>query len=281
MSRMPTAAATALLLAVAAAPAPAPAGVLPWGKREAATPKPAAAEPAPESARRAGPEARAAAARLDPLGRVAFWTRETTLDPRDAEAGVALAEALRALGRNEEAAQTAERVLMLQPAHVEALLELARAQLARNQGFYAIEPAKKAQAAAPRDWRALSLLGVAYEQVGRGAEAKQAWQTALKLSPDNPAVLANLALQQAAGGDLGGAETLLRRAAAKKDAPVKVRQNLVVVLGLQGKLQEAEKLAREDLPPEAASANLAWLRSAAPASGRSWDTLKAAPSAVN
>jgi Flp pilus assembly protein TadD len=122
---------------------------------------------------------------------------------------------------------------------------------------------------------------VAYEQVGRSQEALAAWEQALRLSPENPAVLANVAMSKAAAGDLPAAEALLRRAVARKDSTVKVRQNLVLVLGLQGKLQEAERLAREDLPPEVASANLAWLRSAAAGGGRSWDALKGAGTASN
>ena len=130
--------------------------------------------------------------------------------------------------------------------------------------------------AAPKDWRAPSLLGVAYEGVDRAAEARAAWETALRLSPENPGVLANLALSWAAAGDLPRAEALLRRAAARPDAGMKVRQNLVFVLGMQGKMAEAERLLRDDLPPEQAAANLAWLRSAAAGGGsaRSWDAVR-------
>ena len=69
----------------------------------------------------------------------------------------------------------------------------------------------------------------------------------------------------------------MRQAVAKPGAPIAVRQNLALVVGLQGRLDEAERLARQDLPPEMVENNLAWLRSAtaAPAgAGRSWDSLK-------
>ena len=39
-----------------------------------------------------------------------------------------------------------------------------------------------------------------------------------------------------------------------------MRQNLVLVLGLQGKFAEAEDLLRRDLSPEDASANIASIR---------------------
>jgi Flp pilus assembly protein TadD len=39
-----------------------------------------------------------------------------------------------------------------------------------------------------------------------------------------------------------------------------VRQNLALVVGLQGRFQEAETIARADLPPDEAAANVAYLR---------------------
>ena len=53
-----------------------------------------------------------------------------------------------------------------------------------------------------------------------------------------------------------------------------------MVLGLQGKLAEAEQLARQDLPPEQAENNLAYLRAASTGAGanRSWRALEGAQS---
>jgi Flp pilus assembly protein TadD len=162
-------------------------------------------------------------------------------------------------------------VLVIQPDNQDAMLELARAHLAAGKGFHAIEPLRKAQAMSPRDWRILSLLGVAYDQVSRGAEAEAVWTQALALSPNNPAVLSNQAMHFAAAGDVVRAEQLLRVAVAQPGATIRERQNLTLVLGLQGKLAEAEQLIRQDLPPEQAEANLAYLRAAAGGAGRSWD----------
>jgi Flp pilus assembly protein TadD len=39
-----------------------------------------------------------------------------------------------------------------------------------------------------------------------------------------------------------------------------VRQNLALVVGLQGRFAEAESIARSDLPPEEAAANVAYLK---------------------
>ncbi len=229
--------------------------------------------------RRASAQERALVARLDPLARAAFWGREAQTDSNDIEAGLGLSQALRALGKNDDAVEAAQRVLVTHPTNVEAMLEVARGHIGRGQGFYAIDPARQAQALAPRDWRAPSLLGVAYEQAGRDEEAMTSHRLALTLAPNNPAALSNLAMFLAGRGQAVQAESLLREACAKPGAGIAIRQNLALVLGLQGRLDEAEKLVREDLPPEQVASNMAYLRAAAAPNGpgRTWDAMRANP----
>ncbi len=270
--RLALAATTAVMALAVATPSWAIFGL---GRRTPQTPpatapvQPGATAPgaatAPNAPRKATAEERAQAERLDPLGRSAFWSREADVDPRDAVAGVRFSQALRAMGQPDKALEAAQRVLIVYPDDVEALLEVGRNQIARNQAFYGIAQLKHAQQLAPRDWRPLSLLGVAYDQTQRPAEARQAWQQALALSPDNPAVLSNIGLSQAAAGDTAAAEASLRRAVAQPGATLQTRQNLALVLGLQGKTAEAEQWLRQDLPPEMATANLQWLRAASAA----------------
>lgn len=240
---------------------------------------PAAQAPAPPRPPRATPEQKALADRSDPLTRSIFWGQQVTADPKDAEAGVKYANSLRALGRNKEAAETAEAVILYDPRNVEAHLEIGRARIAEGQAFYGIESIRAAQALAPRDWRPLSLLGVAYEQVSRPDDALAAYDQALRLSPENPAVLTNLAMFHAARGDGPQAEGLLRRAVARPGATKEMRLNLALVLGVQGKLAEAERVLREELPPELAENNLAYLRAYSPATSggaptRTWESLR-------
>jgi len=245
-------------------------------KRAKDAPQPAAAA-APQAPRKATPAERAEAQRADPLTRMAFWSTELERDGRDVEAGVGLSQALRALGRYDEAADAAAGILIFAPDNYDALMELARANVARGQGFYAIEPGRKAAALQPRDWRPLSLLGVAYEQAKRDDEALAAHRQAVALAPNEAVPLSNLAMHLASSGDLKGAETALRQAAALPTATIQVRQNLALVVGLQGRMDEAEKLARQDLPPESVDNNLAWLRAAIgqESATRSWNAVKA------
>ncbi len=242
-------------------------------------PKPASQAEAPAAPviQKASAQQRAEARRLDPLARAAFWGSEFEIDPADAEAGAGLAQALRGLGRNDEAAVAATKGLVSNPNDSALLMELARAHMARGQGFYAIDPARKAAAQNPRDWRPQALLGVAYEQAERGEESEAAHRQALALAPNEATPLANYGMHLAAKGDLTGAEAQLRRAAALPTATIQVRQNLALVVGLQGRLAEAEKLARADLPPEQVANNLAYLRAAIGQAGanRSYDAMKA------
>lgn len=267
MCRMSALAATALALSLFAGPSLA-------ASKDKAAPA-TAASPAPV---KATAQERAKVARLDPLARAAFWANEAQVDSADVEAGIQLSQALRQLGKYDDAISAAQKATTAAPGNVEALLELARGQVGRGQGFYAVEPAREAQRLAPRDWRAPSLLGVAYEQASRYEEALAAHKLALGLAPDNPVVMGNLAMFYAARGETAQAESLLRQAVAKPGAPIAVRQNLALVLGLQGRMDEAERLARQDLPPEVVENNLAWLRSAtaAPGVSRSWDSVRKA-----
>lgn len=246
MSRMPALLATVALIALSGTPTLA-------ADPTAAT---AAQARAPSSA-----AVRATYDRMDALSRSVFWASEQQADPTDAVAGVKLAQALRELGRYDQAAEAAQATLTVQPNNLDALLELGRAHIARGQAFYGVAPLEQARDLAPRDWRPYSLLGVAYEQVRRTDDARAAWNQALALSPDNPDVLTNAATAALTHGDAPGAETLLRRAVAQPTASAKVRQNLAMVLGLQGKMGEAEQILRRELPPEQAEQNLQWLRS--------------------
>ena len=246
MSRMPALLATVALIALSGTPTLA-------ADPTAAT---AAQARAPSSA-----AVRATYDRMDALSRSVFWASEQQADPTDAVAGVKLAQALRELGRYDQAAEAAQATLTVQPNNLDALLELGRAHIARGQAFYGVAPLEQARDLAPRDWRAYSLLGVAYEQVRRTDDARAAWNQALALSPDNPDVLTNAATAALTHGDAPGAETLLRRAVAQPTASAKMRQNLAMVLGLQGKMGEAEQILRRELPPEQAEQNLQWLRS--------------------
>jgi Flp pilus assembly protein TadD len=60
--------------------------------------------------------------------------------------------------------------------------------------------------------------------------------------------------------DLPKAEETLRQAYASSKADSRIRQNLALVVGLQGRFAEAEEIVKADLPPDEAAANVAYLK---------------------
>jgi Flp pilus assembly protein TadD len=110
------------------------------------------------------------------------------------------------------------------------------------------------------DWRILSVQGAVLDQLGRHGDAQRHYASALRLVPDEPSVLSNLGLSYALSKNLPQAEATLRRAAAQRASDPKIRQNLALVIGLQGRFAEAEKIVRADLSSEEASQNVAILR---------------------
>jgi Flp pilus assembly protein TadD len=124
----------------------------------------------------------------------------------------------------------------------------------------ALEVLNRAHTPDQPDWRILSAQGAVLDQLGRHDEAQNYYSSALKIRPDDPGVLSNLGLSYALAKDLKNAEVTLRRAAESGGTDPRVRQNLALVVGLQGRFSEAESIARAELPPDQATANVAYLR---------------------
>jgi Flp pilus assembly protein TadD len=112
------------------------------------------------------------------------------------------------------------------------------------------------------DWKVFSAMGSALDQQSKYAEARDYYQRALKIAPGNVAVMNNLGMSYALEGNLKQAEKTLREASdlpAGKNEP-RVRQNLALVVGLQGRFDEARQIASTDLPPDQVEANMAYLQ---------------------
>jgi Flp pilus assembly protein TadD len=96
--------------------------------------------------------------------------------------------------------------------------------------------------------------------MGRFDEARRYYETALKIVPEEASVLSNLGLSYALSKQLPKAEAALRRASAKAASDRRIRQNLALVVGLQGRFKEAEQIAIADLPADEAASNVAYLK---------------------
>jgi Flp pilus assembly protein TadD len=180
-------------------------------------------------------------------------------NPKDVDAALQYAKALRATGQKAQAVAVLEKASLEVPGNKALLGGYGRA-LADNGNFQqAFDVLSRAHSPADPDWRILSVQGSVLDQLGRHDEARQYYASALKIAPEDPSVLSNLGLSYLLTKDLPKAEEALRRAYANKDADPRVRLNLAVVVGLQGRMSEAESIAKADRPPDEAQANVAYL----------------------
>lgn len=142
---------------------------------------------------------------------------------------------------------------------------------------------ERAQTPDRPDWRLVSAQGAILDQLGRATEARGKYRDALDLQPNEPSILSNLGMSYVLTGDLKTAETYLRSAVAQPTADSRVRQNLALVVGLQGRFPEAEQIARSELTQQQANANVNYLRTML-AQQNSWQKLASkdgAPRPVN
>src|SRR5271170_2700178 len=181
-------------------------------------------------------------------------------NPSDVNVALRYAQALRGTGQHAQAAAVLEQVSMQNP-HNRAVLGEYGSALAEDGNYQqALEVLDRAHTPEQPDWHILSAQGAVLDQMGRHDEAQRHYLTALKIVPNEPSVLSNLGLSYALAKNLPKAEATLRLAAAQATVDPRVRQNLALVVGLQGRFAEAEQIARADLPPDQAAANVAYLR---------------------
>ena len=181
-------------------------------------------------------------------------------NPKDADAALAYGQALRATGQRPQAVAVLEQATIAHPGNKALLAGFGRA-LADNGNFQqAFDVLSRAHSPDNPDWRILSVQGTALDQLGRHDEARRYYASALKIVPEEPSVLSNLGLSYVLSRDLPKAEEVLRRAYASGRADARVRQNLGLVVGLQGRFAEAESIVKADLPPDEAAANVAYLK---------------------
>ena len=181
-------------------------------------------------------------------------------NPNDADAAITYAKALRLTDQRAQAVAVLEQASIRNPNSMPLLGAYGRALADAGQYQQALTTLERAHTPDNPDWRVLNVQGAVLDQMGRHAEAQKHYASALKIMPNEPSVLSNLGLSYMLTKDLKNAEATLKRAAAQPDAGPKVRQNLALVVGLQGRFDEAEKIASADLPDSEAAANVAYLR---------------------
>jgi Flp pilus assembly protein TadD len=181
-------------------------------------------------------------------------------NPKDAEAALRYGQALRANGQREQAVAVLEQASIANPGNTALLAGYGRA-LADNGNYQlAFDTLSRAHTPDNPDWSILSVQGTVLDRMGKHDEARRYYGTALKIKPAEPSILSNLGMSYVLSKELPKAEDALQRAYAGAPADMRIRQNLALAVGLQGRTAEAEHIARDDLPPEQAEANVAALK---------------------
>src|SRR3984893_2451337 len=193
-------------------------------------------------------------------GAAQAWGERYQANPGDPQVAIRYAQALRASGQRAQAVAVLEQASLRNAKNTEVLGAYGRALADVGNFQQALDVLGRAHAPDRPDWRILSAQGAVLDQMGRHEDAQHYYETALKIVPDEPSVLSNLGLSYALSKELPRAEATLKRAAEGQRVDPRVRQNLALVVGLQGRFAEAETIARADLPAEEASANVAYLR---------------------
>ena len=196
----------------------------------------------------------------DPRRAAEVYGERYRSNPRDADAALRYGQALRTTGQRAQAVAVLEQATIAHPGNKGLVAAYGRA-LADNGNFkQAFEVLGRAHTPDNPDWRILSVQGTALDQLGRHEEARRYYASALKIVPDEPSVLSNIGMSWVLSKDLPKAEENLRRAYGHAGADTRVRQNLGLVVGLQGRFAEAENIVKADLPPDEAAANAAYLK---------------------
>ncbi|WP_019172640.1 tetratricopeptide repeat protein [Pseudaminobacter salicylatoxidans] len=181
-------------------------------------------------------------------------------NPTEKSIALRYASVLQMNGRSDQALAVMRKLAIALPKDREVLAAYGKALAAGGQLEPALDAVRRAQTPEYPDWKLASAEGAILDQLGQPQEARQLYRKALGIKPNEPSVLSNLGMSYVLEGDLKTAETHMRQAAAAPGADSRVRQNLALVVGLQGRFDEAEKIARGELSPEQAQANVAYLR---------------------
>jgi Flp pilus assembly protein TadD len=199
-------------------------------------------------------------AAADSIGAISQWSTAYAKKPQDPKMVLGYAQALKAIGSRDKALEILTEGYRADPANGEIAAELGRLALDMGRLDIAVQTLKVAEAQGVRDWKTLSAQGTLRAKQGQHAEAQQYFLAALQAKPDAVSVINNLALSYALDGKANKSEELLRQAAASGHDDRRVRQNLALVLGLQGKFEEARQVAAVDISDREAKSNMAYLQ---------------------
>jgi len=188
------------------------------------------------------------------------WGKRYDQNPGDKTASINYARGLRALTRYSEATAVMRTAAIVAPQDNEVLGEFGKALADSGELSQAKDVLTRAYPEDRPDWTIMSVQGAVEDELGDHDGARKFYAEALKIAPGEPFLLNNLGLSYALTKQLPQAEATLREANASPHADARVRNNLALVLSLEGKYAQAEDVSRQDMTDEAARANVKAIR---------------------
>jgi Flp pilus assembly protein TadD len=189
-----------------------------------------------------------------------YWGKEFAKKPMELQPALNYAKDLKALGEKQKALSVLQQASMFHGKDPQLTSEYGRMALELNQTNLAGQLLAAADDPARPDWRVVSARGTVLAKQGKYSNAIPFYERALSLSPDNPTILNNLAMAHAMMGDPKKAEEILRQALATPGATPKMRENLALVLGLQGRYDESRSVASTVLDSPTVTSNTSYLK---------------------
>ncbi len=163
--------------------------------------------------------------------------RANAENPKDPTLAMAYVRVLKSAGKRNEALAVLDAASDANPAEMMIAVEQGLLALELGQSVKAEGALQKAAGGRDRDWRVLSGLGIAASSQGNQKAAQRHFAQALEVSPNNPAVLNNLAVSLILDRKVDQAEAVLRRA-GKAGAPrQQVAQNLALIKALKSEME--------------------------------------------
>ena len=188
------------------------------------------------------------------------WGQRYDRNRKDKATAMTYARALRGLNQTTQAVAVLQAAAIQYPNDMKVLAAYGKALVEAGRLNEAAEVLSHADTPERPDWSVQSTRGQIADELGNHEQARAYYQEALKQKPNDPGVLSNMGLSYALSRQLPRAEETLVSAAQQPSADMRVRQNLALVLALQGKFDQAEDWSRRDLSPIDAAANIGQIR---------------------
>ena len=184
------------------------------------------------------------------------WEQAAAAAPEDRTIALRTVRALRLSSSCGRASSYLERLFKTDAESADVLLETGKCHLVSGRYQAAEAALSAALTVAPESWEVETVLATTYDLMERSETARTHHERAESLAPHNSLVLSNQGLSRALAGDLPGALTVMRRAAAEPSAPARVRMNLAFLEAVNGRGDVAAMMARQEASGDADSVKL-------------------------